>query len=273
MNVDAFIQRFSAGLTVMEELPLPQARRAYDKLCRSFAPPDPTGMRVENGTINGVSVRRFTPQPQAPGCVLFIHGGGFTIGSTDSHHGTAASLAQQLEREVVSVNYRLAPEVKYPTMLADCQAVLTAAQPVALVGDSAGGRLAIDLAHPLSEAPPLGLVYPPVGEISSACLGEDAPLLSRHDVLSIREQCPEIIATQRDRRSPAQSIEILTVEHDPLTQPIEATVANWRAKGASVGYRCAPQMVHAALHAQSQLPEMSSAWQDFCRALKQRLNR
>lgn len=272
MNVDAFIQRFSVGLAVMEEQPLPQARRAYDKFCRSFAPPDPVGMRVEDGSINGVSVRRFTPQQQAPGCVLFIHGGGFTIGSTESHHGPAASLAQQLEREVVSVNYRLAPEVTYPTMLADCQTVLTAIQPIALVGDSAGGRLAIDLAHSLSEAPPLGLIYPPVGELSPACLGEDAPLLSRHDVLSIREQCPEIIATQRDCRPPAQSMEILTVEHDPLTQPIEAAVANWRAAGASVGYRCAPQMVHAALHAQSQLPEMGSAWQDFCHALKQRLD-
>lgn len=272
MNVAAFIQRFSAGLAAVEEQPLPQARQAYDTLCRAFAPPDPTGMRVEDGMIKGVSVRRFTPLQQASGCVLFIHGGGFTIGSTESHHGPAANLAQQLEREVVSVNYRLAPEVTYPAMLADCQTVLTATQPIALVGDSAGGRLAIDLAHSLPQAPPLGLIYPPVGDLSPACLGADAPLLSRHDVLTIRQHCPEIIATQRDCRPPAQSMEILSVEHDPLTQPIEAAVANWRTAGASVGYRYAPQMVHAALHAQAQLPAMGSAWQDFCHALKQRLN-
>ena len=272
MSVDAFIQRFSAGLAVMEELPLSQTRRAYDKLCYTFAPPDPAGMQIDNSVLGGVSVRRFIPQRRMPGCVLFIHGGGFTIGSTESHHGPAASLAQMLEREVVSVNYRLAPEVDYPAMLADCRTVLEAIQPVALVGDSAGGRLAIDLAHQRNEAPPLGLIYPTVGALSLECLGEDAPLLSRDEVLSIRQQCPEIIATQRDRRPPATSIEMLTVERDPLTLPIEVTIAKWREEGASVGYRCAPHMVHAALHAHARLPDMSTAWQDFCQKLKQRLN-
>ena len=142
MNVDAFIQRFSAGLAVMEELPLPQARRTYVELCQTFAPPDPAGMQIENSALGGVSVRRFTPQQQTPGCVLFIHGGGFTIGSAESHHGPAASLAQMLEREVVSVNYRLAPEVDYPTMLADCRTVLEAIYPVALVGDRSTQLLA-----------------------------------------------------------------------------------------------------------------------------------
>ncbi len=195
----------------------------------------------------------------------------FTIGSNESHHGPAASLAQALECEVVSVNYRLAPEVGYPAMLADCRTVLEATQPIALVGDSAGGRLAIDLAHPLRDAPPLGLIYPTVGELSPACLGEGAPLLSRNDVLSIREQCPEIIATQRDRSPPSTSIEVLTVEHDPLTLPIDTAIALWQQAGASIGYCCAPHMVHGALHAHTQLPEMSAAWQDFCHTLKQRL--
>jgi acetyl esterase len=271
MNVEAFIQRFGAGLEVMADMPLPQARRAYDKLCRTFTPPDPDGMRVEDSVIESVSVRRFIPQSSTPNAILLIHGGGFTIGSVDSHHGTAASLAQALNREVVSVNYRLAPEVDYPAMLAECRTVLAALQPSALVGDSAGGRLAIDLAHSLNDAPPLGLIYPPVGELSLACLGKDAPLLARSDIVSIRAQCPEIIATERDRSPPASGIEILTVEHDPLTRPIEAAAAEWRLEGASIGYRCAPQMVHGALHAQSQLAEMGSAWQAFCQALKKRL--
>lgn len=272
MHVDAFINRFSAGLAEIEKLPLPLARRSYDQLCRTFAPSNPPGMQVKEGVLKGVSVRRFIPQQKTSGRVLFIHGGGFTIGSVESHHGPAASLAQQLEREVVSVNYRLAPEVKYPTMLADCQAVCAAIQPIALVGDSAGGRLAIDLAHQQKEAPPLGLIYPTVGALSFECLGDDAPLLSRDDVLSIRQQCPDIIATQRDHRPPATSIEILTVKRDPLTLPIEAAIAHWREEGASVGYRCAPNMVHAALHAHALLPDMNAAWQDFCQKLKQRLN-
>ncbi|MCA1771956.1 MAG: alpha/beta hydrolase [Halomonas sp.] len=255
----------------MEELPLPQARRAYDTLCRTFAPPDPLDMRIENGTIDSVDIRRYIPKHSLPGNVLFVHGGGFTIGSVESHHGPATSLAQALGHEVVSVNYRLAPEVTYPAMLADCQMALEAIQPIALAGDSAGGRLAIELAHPLIEAPPLGLIYPTVGDLSPECLGEDAPLLSRDDILGVRQRCPKISAAERDRTPPATGIEVLTVEHDPLTQPIETAVANWQEAGASIGYSCAPQMVHAALHAQSQLPNMGSAWQAFCHALKHRL--
>ncbi|OAZ99110.1 alpha/beta hydrolase [Halomonas sp. G11] len=271
MHIDAFIQRFSAQLAEMEKMPLPQARRAYDILCRTFAPSDPTGMQIKNGTMDGVDVRHFIPEQRLTGCVLFIHGGGFTIGSTESHHGPAASLAHALGREVVSVNYRLAPEVAYPDMLADCQTVLEAIQPIALVGDSAGGRLAIDLAHPLIEAPPLGLIYPTVGELSPGCLGEDAPLLSRDDILGVRQRCPEISAAKRDLAPPATGIEILTVERDPLTRPIETAVGNWQEAGASVGYRCAPQMVHGVLHAHALLPSMKSAWQDFCQALCRRL--
>lgn len=272
MRVEDFIRRFDAGLAAMEALPLAQARCAYDRLCRGFAPPDPAGMRVENSIIEGVGVRRFMPASPLPGCVLFIHGGGFTLGSVESHHGAAASLADISGHAVVSVNYRLAPEVDYATMLADCRVVFDAIQPVALVGDSAGGRLTIDLAHPLNEAPPLGLIYPAVGGLSLECLGDDAPLLSRDDVLSIRQQCPATIAHERDRHPPADRIDILTVARDPLTRPIEAAVADWRHAGASVGYRCAPHMVHAALHAQAQLPAMGVAWQGFCQTLKQRLD-
>lgn len=272
MRVEDFIQRFDAGLAAMEALPLPQARCAYDRLCREFTPPDPAEMQVENSMIEGVGVRRFIPASPLPGCLLFIHGGGFTLGSVESHHGPAASLSDISGHEVVSVNYRLTPEVGYDTMLADCRVVFDTIQPVALVGDSAGGRLAIDLAHQLNEAPPLGLIYPAVGGLSLECLGDDAPLLSRDDVLSIRQLCPAIIAGERDRHPPADRIDILTVARDPLTRPIEAAVADWRKAGALVGYRCAPHMVHAALHAQVQLPEMGVAWQGFCQTLKQRLN-
>ena len=47
-----------------------------------------------------------------------------------------------------------------------------------------------------------------------------------------------------------------------------ATTERWRDAGASVDYRCAPGMVHGALHAHALLPTMHSAWQAFCQALK-----
>ena len=62
------------------------------------------------------------------------------------------------------------------------------------------------------------------------------------------------------------------MERDPLTRPLEQAIESWRRNGASVGYRCAPDMVHAALHGHGDLPEMQTAWQDFCQAVERRLD-
>ncbi|PAU74377.1 alpha/beta hydrolase fold domain-containing protein [Halomonas salipaludis] len=268
MDIEAFIQRFAAGLDELEGLAPAAARARYDALCAGLAPHDPAGLRVEDTRLGGVAVRRFLPDGARPGRVLFVHGGGFTIGSIRSHHGVAASLAAHLDREVISVDYRLAPEANYAMMLADCRAVAETIAPLAMVGDSAGGRLVMDLAASCAHAPPLGLIYPPVGGLDASTLGPDAPLLSRDDVLSIGHSCPTALPVAAAAQPPGLTLHVLSVEHDPLTAPLEAAIEHWRDAGASVDYRCAPGMVHGALHAHALLPEMHSAWQAFCQALK-----
>ncbi|MYL23111.1 alpha/beta hydrolase fold domain-containing protein [Halomonas alkaliantarctica] len=270
MNSLAFTQRFATGLAALKGVSWPEARRRYDTLCQQFAPPDPVGLSVSDERVANVAVRRFSPQEATSEAVLYVHGGGFTLGSVRSHHGIAASLAGQLRHEVISVDYRLAPEATYAEMLSDCQAVANAISPIAFTGDSAGGRLVMDLAQRLNAKVPLGLIYPPVEELSEDTLGPDAPLLSRADVLSLRPFYPE---AQPTRRPPSLALEVLAVEHDPLTAPLEAAVAEWQKAGAEVGYRCAPSMVHGALHAHALLPNMQNAWQDFCQALAVRLTR
>ncbi|MBP5980532.1 MAG: alpha/beta hydrolase fold domain-containing protein [Halomonas sp.] len=276
MLISTFIARFEAGLAKLEQASIQDARRHYDDLCQSFAPADPKGMRVADDYVAGIPVRRFCPAAAHPGQVVFIHGGGFTIGSVRSHHGVAASLADQLNREVVSTNYRLAPETHYAAMLSDCITVAQVVKPAALVGDSAGGRLAMDMA-PLLHAetnsqPPLGLIYPPVNGLTKQTLGPDAPLLSRQDVLSLSPLCPALTSPLLTP-APASQVEVLAVEHDPLTLPLETTVARWRAEGAQVGYHHAAAMVHGSLHGHAMLPEMQNAWQDFCQALRAGLPR
>ncbi|WP_355660680.1 alpha/beta hydrolase fold domain-containing protein [Halomonas salifodinae] len=271
MEVAAFIRRFADGLSDLEGVPPTVARPRYEALCAGFAPADPSGLRVMDECVGGVAIRRFTPHRALPGRVLFVHGGGWSLGSVRSHHGVAASLAEALNREVIGIDYRLAPEANYAEMLADCRVVAEAIAPQALVGDSAGGRLVLDLAwEPASPAWLLGLIYPPVGTPDTVELGPDAPLLSRDEILALwRTIAPDLPLTPET--PPARLIEVLAVEHDPLTRPLEAAVAEWRRRGARVGYRRAPGMVHGALHAQAQLPAMGEAWRDFCRALAGRL--
>ncbi|GHB24806.1 alpha/beta hydrolase fold domain-containing protein [Salinicola rhizosphaerae] len=277
MSIDDFIARLSI-LDEQASAPLDARRRRYEALHQHHRPADPPGMRVEDTQIAGVGIRRFMPPSVKPGPVVYLHGGGWNLGSVQSHHGITANLASRLSREVISVEYRLLPEASYAEALADCVTVVEATGPVALGGDSAGGRLAIDVAATTDWPGVLGLIYPVVGTPTLATLGEDAPLLTRADVLSLWQMANQGTTIDRGpmpavdpHRPPAEIIEALAVERDPLTRPLENAIEQWRAAGARVGYRCAPDMVHSALHGHAELEPMKNAWQQFCQALDRRL--
>lgn len=169
--IEQFEREFQSGLDAMAGLSMQDARCAYDLLCARFAPEIPRGMAIRDGAVGDVPLRHHRPSLCKPGTVVFLHGGGFTIGSLDSHQGVAAGLAEALNREVVAVGYRLMPEASYADALHDCREAIRALDPVAIVGDSAGGRLVIDIAQDMAEAPPLGLIYPVVGRPRAETLG------------------------------------------------------------------------------------------------------
>lgn len=107
---------------------------------------------VRDGAI--LTARLFAPASEAPlPVLLYFHGGGFTVGSVDTHEPLCRHLAHLAHCAVVSVDYRLAPEWKFPTAVHDaCDSLAwlrdSAAslrldgQRIALGGDSAGGTLA-----------------------------------------------------------------------------------------------------------------------------------
>jgi acetyl esterase len=99
---------------------------------------------------------RFSPRP----IVVYFHGGGFVVGSIDSHDGLCRALAEKTGALVVSVDYRLAPEHRFPAGVEDAVAatryVLAQAKTfggdparVAVAGDSAGGNFAAVVAQQL----------------------------------------------------------------------------------------------------------------------------
>ncbi len=271
MNITTFEKRFQQGLDAMGNLPPAAARRHYDALCTSFAPPRPAGMAQRDARIEGISVRHYRPARCLPGTILYVHGGGFSLGSLDSHQGIARGLAQALEREVISLDYPLMPDARYALALDACRQVFEALAPVAIVGDSAGARLILDATIDAREVPLLGLIYPLVGIPTAATLGPDAPLLSRADVQAAWELIRQDAPPGNGLQPPARRIEVLAVERDPLTAPLEQAIQAWRQAGAGVGYHLAPDMLHGCLHAHEALPVMARAWQQFCAALAARL--
>nr|WP_067297243.1 alpha/beta hydrolase fold domain-containing protein [Marinobacterium profundum] len=272
MDIATFEQHFQAGLDAMASMSPGAARSHYDGLCASFAPQLPTGMTLSDTYIATVPVRRHRPALCRPGTVIYVHGGGYSLGSLDSHQGVAAGLAQALEREVLSIGYPLMPDARYSKVLDDCRRVIFASDPVALVGDSAGARLILDALAGAPLVPLLGLIYPLVGVPTLANLGPDAPLLSREDILAAWALIGDDAPPGNGHQPPAKRIEVLAVELDPLTAPLESAIQAWRAGGADVGYHLAPNMLHGCLHARESLPEMAHAWRQFCAALKQRLD-
>lgn len=108
--------------------------------------------RVSDEVIAGVKVRRYVPHAVQPGVIVYFHGGGWVVCDVDTHDHPVSALAAATKREVISVDYRLAPEHRYPAALDDCLAVVAALPgSVVVAGDSAGGGLAAVVAQRLKE--------------------------------------------------------------------------------------------------------------------------
>ncbi|MCX5609374.1 MULTISPECIES: alpha/beta hydrolase [unclassified Streptomyces] len=135
------------------------SRKDFAERAAGAPAPDTSNMEVEDRTVPAdpdVAVRIYRPH-RAQGALVWLHGGGGVFGGLDSEHPWAARLADLSGAVVISVDYRLAPEHRFPAALDDAYAVLTwtaehAAElgvdpeRIAVGGHSAGGGLAAAVA-------------------------------------------------------------------------------------------------------------------------------
>lgn len=154
-----------AGRPPLETLGPEEARLASAASRRVLQPDPPEVAEVAELTCPGpagpVRLRRYRGLGAAPDrhlpCLLFLHGGGWVIGDLESHDQVCRSLANHLGAMVIAVEYRLAPEARFPAALEDAAAALRflhadaaslGVDParIAVGGDSAGGNLAAVLA-------------------------------------------------------------------------------------------------------------------------------
>lgn len=118
-----------------------------------LAPPVPDDVSAREDTIGGVPVLRLDVQgATGPGTLVYLHGGGYVVGSALTHALLASELARHAGVPALSVDYRLAPEHPFPAPVDDALAVYrsllesgTPAGSVVVAGDSAGGGIAIAL--------------------------------------------------------------------------------------------------------------------------------
>ena len=139
-----------------------QQRDIYNRMCREFFAGYPDGVSAEVKTIaladRGISIRRYRAMRYDPhAVVIYFHGGGFVVGGLDSHDDVCAEICSRTGFEVVSIDYRLAPEHKHPAAFEDALAAFewvanSYTNPILLCGDSAGGNLAATVAHATRES-------------------------------------------------------------------------------------------------------------------------
>jgi len=120
----------------------------------------PAGTHVEPINLGGRPCERVTVgASERPRAVLYLHGGGYTVGSPRTHRSLAAFLANASGAVVFCLDYRLAPEHPFPAALDDAVAALHAIvdehgfapSRIAIAGDSAGGGLAVAAARRLTD--------------------------------------------------------------------------------------------------------------------------
>jgi acetyl esterase len=161
------------------EVPVEQARAGHEAETQHLSGPGEPVAEVRDLEIPvpscSIPARLYRPEGEAPfPLVVYLHGGGWTIGSIDSFDTVVRALTNASGAIVVSIGYRLAPEAPFPAGLEDClsavrwlaaNAAELGADPdrLAIAGDSAGGNLATVVARRLRDEVPLraqALIYP-----------------------------------------------------------------------------------------------------------------
>ncbi|NEW43502.1 alpha/beta hydrolase [Nocardia cyriacigeorgica] len=142
-------------LTLNDRLPWRLQRLLMD--AGSRLQPAPAGTDLRRVQLAGRPAERFTAGTPGEGAVLYLHGGGYAVGSPTTHRSLTARLAHETGCAVYSLDYRLAPEHPFPAGLDDAEAAFLelvdehgyAPEQIAISGDSAGGGLALATAQRL----------------------------------------------------------------------------------------------------------------------------
>lgn len=247
------------------------------------------------GPAGTIPARLFDARERRPPgpAVVFYHGGGFVIGTIDTHASLCAEIARVLDMPVISVEYRLAPEHRWPAAPDDCEAAARwiAAAPaelaravtgLVLCGDSAGGTLAIVAAMDLRDRPaavpvivqaPLYPAADTARPYPSFDRFADGYLLTRDTMLWFADAYAADVANSRGSPLAGEMAGmppavIITAGLDPLRDQGRAFAAALVQAGVPVTYREAAGTVHGFATLRKAIPSAQGDLAGYLSALK-----
>ncbi|EFV12298.1 alpha/beta hydrolase [Segniliparus rugosus] len=252
------------------------------------------------GAGEGIPARLYAPEGLATGSPLLVyyHGGGWVIGSLDTHDELCAYLAAASGIRVLSVDYRLAPEHQFPAAVLDADAAYRFAREraeelgadpgrIAVGGDSAGGTLASVVCQQSAlegrRPPDFGLLIYPAGDLieqtESRRLFATGFFLEkpRIDWFSDCYCPPQLRDDPRSSplRAPAVAglppVYVATAAFDPLCDEGEALAAKFAESGSAVTLRRHRGLVHGFANMASLSPGSMAALNEMAGALRSAL--
>ncbi|HEY2207406.1 MAG TPA: alpha/beta hydrolase [Pseudonocardia sp.] len=287
-------QLAESGIKPLHEM-TPEEARGLGGILRDLTGPGPDVARVHDDTVpapdgGSFGVRVLVPHGTPRAVLVYYHGGGWVIGALDEFDTLGRGLAERTGAVVVLVDYRLAPEHRYPTAARDAWTALRwaaervtdlAGAPVPLIvaGDSAGGNLAAVVSQRAQAegGPRIALqvlVYP----VTDADTGNATYVDPANQLMLTREAmiwfwdhyAPEHADRASPDASPLHAAElagqppaaVLTAEHDVLRQEGEAYAERLRAAGVPVEHRRFPGQMHGFFTMVNVLPG-AAAGMDF----------
>jgi acetyl esterase/lipase len=203
------------------ESDLQEMRAAYEALHAEFAPPPE--LQVAPVNAGGVHALSLATEAGRPATILYLHGGGFVLGSAFGYRPLAGALAAAADTGVLVPEYRLAPEHRFPAALEDAlrayEWMLERGAPperLTLAGDSSGGGLVMSL---LVAARKRGLPLP--GGAVLMCPAVDPSLR----LLEARSDDPQVAMLITIGRWCTEAYLGDTPHDDPLASPLHADLA------------------------------------------------
>ena len=213
-------------------------------------------------------------------CVIYMHGGGWVIGNLDTHDSICRKIAASANVQVIAIDYRLAPEFKYPIPQHDCQAAVEYivahaielgidVERVVLCGDSAGAHLAASIGQNFYQrfAIPLKaqvLLYPTIGyfpnSLSYQSYNTGFPLVASTMHWFYAQLMPEVdqaeaLSLLNQPFIPENgTLYVLTVEHDPLRDEVLPYLQKAIQSGLQVEYVHVQGLMHGMFTLAGKLP-------------------
>ncbi len=291
-------------IAALPELPTLTPTEARGRPSPLEAAPEAVGhltARTIPGPGGPLAVRIYRPKDALRAGLVYFHGGGWVLGSLESADASCRALANRSRCVVISIDYRLAPETKFPGAVEDAYAAVRWASStenaaelrvdpsrIAVGGASAGGNLAVAAALAARDrgGPKIAfqLLTVPVTELSSKAASHrefaesygltaaDMTWFGSHYVRTPADaDDPRASVLRADLRDLPPAF-VITAECDPLRDDGEAYAEKLRELGIAARYKRYPGMFHGFMSFPGTLLEAAEAFEDAGKALREALS-